>query len=218
MNTTAEQKMTQAQYIANETVVDFSKKGGQYAFLGKCVVTMNKPARVLHHYEVTPLEGPDKGRTYTLRLRFSGISKGDLSHYCDIVGKDKKAANVVHEKKAKRTNERFDAANQASKKYEAGDLVVIETSKHTWTMKVLEVDYVKGRITGVNAEAYHVGAKKAWASLTHPDVKITMKQKAAFDPRTDRSVTEHQERAAQAGAKRAATRARKQTLRSIYGF
>lgn len=209
VNNTAEQKMTKQAYIANETVVDFSKKGGQYASLGKCVVTLNKPARVWHHYEVTPIDGPNKGKTYTLKLRFAGFSDGDLGYYCDIVGKNKKAADAVHEKKAKRANDAYNAANEVSKEIEAGDLATISSPKGTWTMKVMEVDYKKGRIYGVNAASYNPSSKRAWASLIHPDVTVTLKQKAAFDPRTDATVVKQQENSARVGAKRAATRARR---------
>ena len=212
--------MTKQAYIANETVVDFSKKGGStYGFLGKCVVTLNKPARVWHHYEVTPIDGPNKGKTWTLKLRFSGFSGGDLGYYCDIVGKNKKAAAAVHEKKAKRADAAFTAAAAVSKKIEAGDLATINVKgEREWTMKVLEVDYKKGRIYGVNAAVYNPGSKRAWASLISPNVTVTLKQKAAFDPNTDEAVVAQREHAAAAGAKRANTRARRSGLRSMFPF
>jgi hypothetical protein len=220
VNNTAERKMPKQAYIENETVVDFSKKGGHtYSFLGKCVVTLNKPARVLHHYEVTPVEGPNKGKTYTIKLRFDGYSGGELSYYCDVVGKNKKAAEAVHEKKAKRANDAYDAAREVSKKIEAGDLASISIAgKRDWVMKVLEVDYKKGRIYGVNAASYNPSSKRSWASLTHPDVTVTLKQKAAFDPNTDAAVIKQQENSARVGAKRATTRARRGILRDLYSF
>lgn len=207
--------MTQRSIRANDTV-DFSKKGGQFKSLGKCVVVEVKIGRVQNKYVVAVQDGVHAGTNRILTLRFNGPSNGELSYYCDVVGADQKTADAYQVKKQALQAKRYQAADEASTKYEAGDIVSIETSKNFWNMKVLEVDYKKGRIYGVNADTWYPGAKRAWASLTHPDVKITMKQKQAFDPKTDETVAQQKERAAQAGAKRAATRARREFLRSIF--
>lgn len=169
-------------------------------------------------------KGKDKGRTPT----FAFTSRHNVLSYFKLAGKVQKATvaakrTALHEKRTDAYYKKAEAAANAELQYGPGDIVLITNKGKkggtSWKMKVMEIDEQKGRVYGVNAEPgfYGVGGKRAWASLTHPDVTITLVQKDAFDPKTDATVAEQKAKAAATGAKRSATRQRKEELRSMFG-
>lgn len=187
-----------------------------WTHLGTCVIASVKIGRVWANWELTCLEGANKGKNFTAKTRLSG--KG-LEQYGEVVGKAPAAAEKAREVKYERETKKYEAASAASKTFEAGDLATISVDgKDSWTMKVLEVDYKAGKIKGVNANTRNPGSTMAWASLTHPKVKVTLKQKAAFDPSTDPTVAQFKIKAQTTAAKRTATRRRNSELKDIFGL
>lgn len=214
--------MAKQQYITAGTKVDFSKKGGKVAHLGECVVVSIKHGRVKCHYELSPVAGEHKGKILTWKLRYDGTAKGELSHYCEIVGTAPKALKEVREKKQAREEKKFEAYKELcwEKDVAPGDIVTITSRKGTYDFKVFEIDLKKTRVKGFRPETplYQIGSQYPWANFNHPDVKITMKQKNAFDPRTDAQGRKRAAEGAAVGAKRADTRAMKEAFKTRFGF
>jgi hypothetical protein len=223
MNKQAEQKMTKAKQVVVGTVVDFSKSSAAtYVCLGKATVTSIKHGRVKAHYEVMPKEGKYAGKLITLTVRYEGGANGDLSYYATIVGEDVSDVKAATVKKVKRAEKAFEAYKALdAKDIEPGDIVTVEvTSKGTkYDFRVYEIDHKKCRIKGWQdgRMSYEVGTRMGWASYNHPEVKITMKTKKAFDPRNDDLAATRERKAAVVGEKRATTTARRKQLRNYFG-
>jgi hypothetical protein len=224
MNKQVEQKMTKAKHVVVGTVVDFSKSSAAaYVCLGVATVTAIKHGRVKCHYEVMPKEGTHAGKLITLTVRYEGSAGGELTYYAKIVGDnaaDVKAATVKKDQRAKKAFEAYKELD--AKDIEPGDIVTVEvTSKGTkYDFRVYEIDHKKCRIKGWKdgRQSYEVGTRMGWASYNHPEVKITMKTKKAFDPRNDDLAATRERKAAVVGEKRANTAARRKQLKNIYGW
>lgn len=216
--------MTKAKHVTVGTVVDFSKSAAPaYVCLGKATVTNIKHGRVKAHFEVRPKEGKYEGKLMTITVRYEGQAGGDLGYYAKIVGEDVadvKAATVQKTKRAAKAYEAYKALD--AKDIEPGDIVTVEvaTKGTKYDFRVYEIDHKKCRIKGWKdgRQTYEVGTRMGWASYNHESVKITMKQKKAFDPRNDALAVTRERKAAVVGEKRAATTARRKQLKSIYGW
>lgn len=216
--------MTKAKPVVVGSVVDFTKSSAlAYQILGKATVTSIKHGRVKAHYEVMAKEGKYAGKLVTITVRYEGTANGDLSYYAKIVGEDVadvKAATVKKDKRAKQEYEAYKALD--AKDIEPGDIVTVEvSSKGTkYDFRVYEIDHKKCRIKGWKdgRMSYEVGTRMGWASYNHPEVKITMKTKKAFDPRNDDLAVTRERKAAVVGEKRANTAARRKQLKNIYGW
>ena len=224
MNKQVEQKMTKAKHVTVGTVVDFTKSSASaYQILGKATVTSIKHGRVKTHYEVMPKEGKYAGKLMTLTVRYEGQAGGDLSYYATIVGEDVADVKAATVKKDKRAKQEYEAYKELdAKDIEPGDIVTVEVaSKGTkYDFRVYEIDHKKCRIKGWKdgRMSYEVGTRMGWASYNHPEVKITMKTKKAFDPRNDDLAATRERKAAVVGEKRANTAARRKELRNRFGW
>lgn len=216
--------MTKAKHVVVGSVVDFTKSSATaYQILGKATVTSIKHGRVKAHYEVMPKEGKYAGKLMTVVVRYESQSNGDLSYYAKIVGEDVKDVKAATAKKDQRAKKEFEAYKALdAKDIQPGDIVTVEVSSKdkVYDFKVYEIDHKKCRIKGwpVGRTADRVGTRMGWASYNHPEVKITMKEKKAFDPYNDELAATRERKAAVVGEKRANTAAMRKMLRNRFGF
>lgn len=101
-----------------------------------------------------------------------------------------------------------------------GDTVTVTTPDKSYDFNVCEIDFGKSRLRGFNVNTSYtsVGSRMGWVSFKHPDVKIKMKKKNAFNVSLDACYNAHKAAAAEVGEKRANTRARRKQLRDRFGW
>jgi hypothetical protein len=146
-----------------------------------------------------------------------------LATYASVAKKATAETTKKAADKQRDLNERDYAAYKdviITQNIQPGDIVTITTPNKNYDFKVCEIDFAKGRLKGFNVETSYtrVGSRMGWANYKHPDVTVKLKQKNAFDVSLDACYNAHKAEAADVGAKRAETRARKKELRDRFGW
>jgi hypothetical protein len=207
--------------VVESSVVDFTNSSNaKWRDLGKATVLSIKSARVWMHYEVCPQAGEYANKIITLRIRMPGT----IDTRCELItGKSKTnfaKAVEVKVKKIEKKNKAIEALD--IKDVNPGDIVSVKNKLKgtSYDFKVYEIDYNQCRLKGwaTTFSQWDVGSKMGWVSFNHDSVEITMKTRKAFKVEGDPLYERHKEKSGRVGEKRAATRQRRATLRSIYGF
>jgi hypothetical protein len=130
------------------------------------------------------LEGDKKGGLF-----IGSTVYPDVERLGPVVGEELAIAKEAAAALESRATDHDQACVVAKLSYEAGDIVNIQNRETgtNWNMKVMKIDYAKGRVCGVpeKREAGRVSRTYSFASFKSPDVIITLIERQAFNPDDD---------------------------------
>jgi hypothetical protein len=222
--------MSKTQAYITGAEIDFAKgsKAGKYgAELGRCRIVSIRHNRVWTEVQLEILAGKRAGQVTTFKVRDSAAGSA-LEHLADLAPiaaqatKDKRdAAYAASSRKYEAESKKYERTSSLN--IEPGDIVKVKDTRNgnTVRFRVYEVDYTKNRIKGwEDGRRYtQIGNRMGYYSTAHDNVfEFEIVEKKAFDLELDPLWNAYKANTAEAGEKRASTRARRNELKDIFGW
>lgn len=220
--------MSNTQAYVTGAEVDFSKgiKARKYGELGRCRIVYIRWSRVWKEVQIEILAGKRAGQVTTFKVRDTenGSAIDHFAQLAPLVAQATQATQAAAEAASVRKHEEESKKWRRTEglKIEPGDIVKITDTRNGSTVRfrVYEVDYTKNRVKGwEDGRRYtQIGNRMGYYSTAHDNVyTFEIVEKKAFDLELDPLWNAYKANTAEAGEKRASTRARKQHLRDVFG-
>jgi hypothetical protein len=226
VNNTGEQQMTKnSELFVVGAEVEYEANTKYDVKYGRSRLVSIERTRTFVTYNFESLGGKNPGSSYWWKMR--------IEYGVDTAAKLAKVMKIAKQATAASRKKVIDKLQADYKKREAkyqenlagndvrpGDIVTVITADDEYDFKVCEVDYKQCKLKGFRTTTSYtrVGSRMGWVRYEHAGVTIKMKQKQGFNVELDACYNAHKAEAADAGAKRADTRARRKELRDRFGW